>query len=51
MEIREQILSQENHRGTMWTYIFHVRPYSMAKLIFIGEKLVLEKFATYFILF
>ena len=31
--------------------IFHVRPHSMARLIFIGEKLVLEKSESTLILF
>ena len=35
----------------MWTRIFHVHPHSMARLIFIGEKLVLEKLESPLILF
>ena len=35
----------------LWTHIFHVRPHSMARLIFIGEKLVLENLESPFILF
>ena len=36
---------------TLWTCIFHVRPHSMTRLIFIGEKLVLEKLDSPLILF
>ena len=35
----------------VWTHIFHMRPHSMAMLIFIGEKLVLEKLESPLILF
>ena len=35
----------------MCTCIFHVRPHSMARLIFIGEKLVLKKLESPLILF
>ena len=37
----------------LWTHIFHVRPHSMARLIFIGKKISFGKVgvATYFILF
>ena len=35
----------------LWIRIFHVRPHSMTRLIFIGEKLVLEKLESPFILF
>ena len=35
----------------LWTRIFHVHPHSMARLIFIGEKLVLEKLELPLILF
>ena len=37
--------------NTLWTRIFHVRPHSMARLVFIGEKLVLEKTESPLILF
>ena len=35
----------------MWTHIFYVCSHSMAILIFIGEKLVLEKLESPLILF
>ena len=35
----------------VWTHIFHMRPHSMAMLIFIGEKLVLEELESPLILF
>ena len=37
----------------LWTHIFHMRPHSMAILIFIGKKISFGKVgvATYFILF
>ena len=38
-------------RTMVWTRIFHVCTYSMARLIFIKEKLNLEKFELPFILF
>ena len=37
--------------NTLWTRIFHVRHHSMARLVFIGEKLVLEKTESPLILF
>ena len=35
----------------LWTYIFHVRHHSMARLVFIGKKLVLERLESPPILF
>ena len=35
----------------LWTRIFHVHPHSMARLIFIDEKIVLKKLESSLILF
>ena len=40
-----------NRVANLWTRIFHMRPHSMARLIFIGEKLILEKLESPLILF
>ena len=46
---KRSLLTLRNSK--VWTRIFHMHPHSMARLIFTGEKLVLEKLESSLILF